>query len=202
MVATPHFYAQKEAPERFLARRGAAWERLASALQDDTPEIYLGAEVCYYAGVSQTESLPRLCVEGTNLLLLEMPFQKWTGRVTAEVIQIAQDRGLRVLLAHIDRYLTFQTPDTWERLAANGVLFQVNASAFLDGWSSRRRACKLLREGAIAALGSDCHNMKNRKPNLGEALPVIQKKVGQEAVYRITEKADGLLAGKRSYVEI
>ncbi|MCD8354706.1 MAG: asparagine synthase (glutamine-hydrolyzing) [Clostridiales bacterium] len=73
---------------------------------------------------------------------------------------------------------------------------------FLDGWSSRRRACKLLREGAIAALGSDCHNMKNRKPNLREALPVIQKKVGQEAVYRIAEKADGLLVGKRSYVEI
>ncbi|MCC8074508.1 MAG: hypothetical protein LIO95_00965 [Clostridiales bacterium] len=201
MVATPHFYAQKESPARFLARRSEAWDRLAPALPEDTPRLYLGAEVCYYAGVSQTESLPELCIEGSNLLLLEMPFQKWTGRVTGEVIQIAQERGIRVLLAHIDRYLAFQSPDTWERLAASGVLFQVNASAFLGGWSSRRRVCKLLREGEIAALGSDCHNMKNRKPNLSDAFAVIQKKIGQEAVCMMTERADYLLTSGRIAVK-
>ncbi|MCD8146083.1 MAG: capsular polysaccharide biosynthesis protein [Clostridiales bacterium] len=198
MVATPHFYAQKEPPERFLARRGKAWGRLASALPEDAPEVYLGAEVRYYVGISQTEALPRLCMEGTNLLLLEMPFQKWTERMTSEAIQIAQERGLRVLLAHIDRYLAFQSPDIWEHLAANGVLFQVNASAFLHGWGSRRRVCRMLRDGEIAALGSDCHNMTYRKPNLDSAVAVIQKKIGQEAVCMMNERADHLLASERS----
>lgn len=198
MVATPHFYAQKESPERFLARRSEAWERLAPALSKDTPEIYLGAEVRYYAGISQTEALPKLCMEGSNLLLLEMPFQKWTGRMTDEVIQIAQERGLRVLLAHIDRYLAFQSPDTWEQLDANGVLFQVNASAFLHGWGSRRKVCRMLRNGEIAALGSDCHNMRYRKPNLDGAVAVIQKRIGQDAVYMMIERADRLLPGERN----
>ncbi len=101
MVATPHFYAQKEAPERFLERREKAWERLAPVLPEDTPKIYLGAEVCYYAGISNTDSLPQLCMEQSRLLLLEMPFQRWTERMMAEVVDVAQDRGLTVLLAFL-----------------------------------------------------------------------------------------------------
>ncbi|MCD7830006.1 MAG: capsular polysaccharide biosynthesis protein [Clostridiales bacterium] len=202
MMATSHFYAQREAPEDFLERRGAAWAKLAPALPEDVPEITLGAEVYFYAGISETDCLPRLCAEGSNLLLLEMPFQRWSERTTAEAISIAQDRGLTVLLAHIDRYLDFQTPDVWDTLEENGIRFQVNASAFLDSWRTRRRAYKLLREGKISALGSDCHNMRGRKPNLDAALAAIEKKMGREAVCMIEERAEHLFTDTRSAVEV
>ncbi len=202
MAATPHFYAQKEAPERFLERREAAWGRLAPMLPEDSPRIMLGAEVCFYAGISNTEALPQLCLEQSRLLLLEMPFQRWSERMTAEAVSIARDRGLTVLLAHIDRYLALQPPDIWDELAANGILFQVNASAFLGSWLSRRKVYKLLREGKIAALGSDCHNMRSRKPNLDAAVEAIGNKMGQETARRMEERAERLLADVQSPVGI
>ncbi|MCD8010975.1 MAG: hypothetical protein LUF34_09435 [Lachnospiraceae bacterium] len=64
MVATPHFYAQKEAPEHFLERRRQSWARLAPRLPEEAPEIYLGAEVYYYTRISNTENLSRLCIGG------------------------------------------------------------------------------------------------------------------------------------------
>ncbi|MCD8188996.1 MAG: hypothetical protein LUD78_02025 [Clostridiales bacterium] len=202
IVATPHFYAQKEAPERFLERREKAWEQLAPFLLEDTPKVYLGAEVSYYAGISNTECLPQLCMERSKLLLLEMPFQRWTERMMTEAVDIAQNRGLIVLLAHIDRYLALQPTDIWDKLAASGILFQVNASAFLGSWLPRRRAYKLLRDGKIAALGSDCHNMSGRRPNLDAAIDAIQRKMGQEAICEMEEKANRLFASAQRPVTI
>lgn len=202
IVATPHFYAQEDAPDRFLARRGAAWERLAPGLSEDMPEIYLGAEVYYYDGISNTECLSQLCVGQSSLLLLEMPFHSWSERMIAEAIDLVRVRGFTVLLAHVDRYFTFQDPDVWDLLAENGVLFQVNADAFLGGWRCRRRALHLLREGNVAALGSDCHNMTSRKPNLDRAYAEIEKRAGQDALRQIDEKSGRLIAGMDSAVHI
>lgn len=194
MVATPHFYAQRESPDHFLARRKKACRRLAPALEEEIPEIFLGAEVYYYTGISGTENLSKLCIGRSGILLLEMPFQKWTERMINEVIELAGDLRYTVLLAHIDRYFRFQPPETWELLMKNEILFQVNASAFLEGWTTRRRAFGLLREGKIAALGSDCHNMKERKPNLDEAVLRIRKKCGEKTVRQMNEKSERLLA--------
>ncbi len=196
IVATPHFYASKESPSHFLKRRNEAWSRLSEALSEgmtDVPQIYLGAEVYYYTGISHTEDLQSLCVENTNVLLLEMPFHKWDDRMINEVISLAQDTDLTILLAHIDRYLSWQSNDTWDTLVENGVLFQVNASAFLDGWRLRRRVCRLLQDGRIEVLGSDCHNMTNRKTNLDEAFAMIQDKFGPACVNELTERAKRLL---------
>ncbi len=201
IVATPHFYAHREAPEHFLKRRRTSWEQLAPRLPDDVPEIYLGAEVYYYTGISNTKGLSRLCIGGGDTLLLEMPFHKWSERMVDEVIDLAQDTDITVLLAHIDRYFASQSAETWDELAENGILFQMNASAFLGGWLARRRALRLLDAGRIAVLGSDCHNMGERKPNLWEACEVIRKKCGARRVYALTGKAEQLLASGQSVMK-
>jgi protein-tyrosine phosphatase len=46
-------------------------------------------------------------------------------------------------------------------------------------------ALRLLREDKIHLLGSDCHNLKSRVPNLDQALRLIEKKLGPEAIERI-----------------
>ena len=75
VCATSHFYATERSPERYLYRRQEAFEKLKPQLPEDAPEILLGAEVLYFPGISRMEALPSLCLEGTNLLLLEMPFE-------------------------------------------------------------------------------------------------------------------------------
>ncbi len=171
VVATPHFYAGENSPERFLARRAASRERLAEAWRPGLPALKLGAEVCYFEGVSRCQGLEALEIEDTGLLLLEMPFCRWSQRMLSEVWEIQASRAT-VLLAHIERYLRWQESDTWATLAEWGVLNQCNATFFLR-WQTKRKALRMLREGKIHLLGSDSHNMDTRPPQMEEAMAVL-----------------------------
>ena len=63
IVATPHFYADEDDPESFLARRNEAYARLQAAMasvQDSFPRILLGAEIMYFPGMSVADELYEL----------------------------------------------------------------------------------------------------------------------------------------------
>ncbi len=161
---TPHFYASQNSPETFLNRREEAWQRLQEGLEEDLPQLLLGAEVQYYESIGYAENLRSLCVQGTNLLLLEMPFNRWDDRVVRTVLDLNGTDGIQIVLAHIDRYLKFVKEDIWALFQRNGILMQLNASAF-SGWLHRRKAVSLMQNGTVQFIGSDCHNLDSRKPN-------------------------------------
>lgn len=175
IVATPHFYAMENNPEKFLSRREAAFVQLKTVWRPGLPEIKLGAEVCWFEGVSHCDDLERLRIEGTQLLLLEMPFAVWTERMIQEVRTLQSRPGITVLLAHVERYLGEQPPAVWDELLRLGVLNQCNADFFLQ-WRTRRRAVQMLRDGRIHFLGSDSHNMDARPPRLGKALKILSER--------------------------
>lgn len=168
VAATPHFYAMENSPEEFLRRRETAVRRLRECWKPELPALRLGAEVYYYQGISQYEELERLSIEGTRLLLLEMPFERWTSQMLREVQEIQCRGGITVVLAHIERYLRWQDRDVWTALLEWGVLCQSNAEFFLE-LRTRRKALHMLREGRIHLLGSDSHDMESRPPRLGLA---------------------------------
>ena len=194
IAATPHFYASQYSPQKFLERRAACAARLQEALTPDLPRVYLGAEVCYFDGVSRIDELEALWIQNTNILLLEMPFEKWSRRMADEVAEIQNRRDTQVLLAHIERYLPFHNSDALQALRAQGVKMQCNALFFLS-WRTKRKAVKMLQRGEINALGSDCHNMTTRPPRLGEAIQVIQKSVERD-VWREFQRNLPDLSGK------
>lgn len=179
ICATSHFYATERTPERFRFRRQEAYEKLKAALPADAPRILLGAEVLYFPGISHMEELPSLCLEGTNLLLLEMPFETWSEYMIREVMELARSGRFSILLAHIERYFFQQPISIWDGFLDNGILMQSNADFFLP-FATRRKALKLLRDGYIHLLGSDCHNMNGRAPRLEEARAWIYKHLGDE----------------------
>lgn len=72
------------------------------------------------------------------------------------------------MLAHVERYLPDQPRALWPKLRRMGILFQCNASFFLD-WRTKHRAVKMLRNREIDILGSDCHGVSYRPPRLDEA---------------------------------
>lgn len=174
VVATPHFHASQESVEEFLARREAAYAALGHR-----SEVRLGAEVRYYSGIRRLDGLSRLRIQGSNLLLLEMPLGHWTEYTLREVVELADTCGAQLVLAHIERYLKDQSKRTWLRLLDAGVLMQVNAPFFAD-LRTRRSALKLLKNHSIHFLGSDCHNLTDRAPRLEEAEAVIRKKMGED----------------------
>lgn len=186
ICATSHFYATERTPQRFLFRREEAFEALKGSLPADAPKILLGAEVLYFPGIAHMEELPELCLEGTNLLLLEMPFERWTEYMIREVMDIAHSGRFTILLAHIERYYFQQPVSVWDSFLDNNILMQSNAEYFLP-FLSRIRALKLLKQGRIHLLGSDCHNMSDRAPRLQEARTIIKNRTSDDYLDYIDE---------------
>jgi len=192
VIATSHFYATHRSPESYLQRRNAAFDKLKQVLTDDCPRIILGAEVLYFPGISRVDALESLCTEGTDLLLLEMPFTSWSESMIAEVNEMARNHRVQLIMAHIERYYFKQKVSVWDEFLSRGILMQSNADFFLPFWEGRK-ALKLLREGRIHLLGTDCHNMKDRRPRMDEAVRRIQRTVGSETLEEIDQLGHRLL---------
>lgn len=179
VIATPHFYANDQSVDDFIRRRNAAYNALLQNVGKDMPEIVLGAEVRYYDGIGHLQDLQYLRTDKTRFLLLEMPFDRWTEYEINEVIDIANRGQFTLVLAHIERYLRMQKKDVIERLHNNGVLFQVNAGFFTRKFI-KSSALSMLKRNEIHFIGSDCHNMTERPPNISKAIDVIKNKFGSD----------------------
>lgn len=183
MAATPHFYPEETTVENFLRCRAEAADRLRPFWREDFPLLLPGAEVYYFDGISHVEEVSALCIGETGLLLLEMPFDRWSGRMADETARLQARRDVNVVLAHIERYLRYPgNREMLERLRYAGVRMQCNAGFFLN-WRTRRKAVHMLRQGMVQMLGSDCHNMDTRPPRLGE----VFQRLGNEEL-RILEE--------------
>ncbi|MBO5561220.1 MAG: capsular polysaccharide biosynthesis protein [Firmicutes bacterium] len=196
MVATPHFYIKQNSAARFLERRKESFSRLEEAIADSkekVPDIILGAEVYYFRGISHYDDIEKLKISGTDLLLLEMPFEQWNKRVLDEVEAIHEETGITPVIAHLDRYLDYQKgTDNVDRLLDMGFPIQIN-SEFVNGFFTRKKAIEMITDGVVDVLGSDCHNMDKRRPDLGKSLQIIEKKCGADTVDNIYKKSRQLL---------
>lgn len=187
VVATPHFYPRYDDPRRFLERRDRAEEALREAMSrhEGLPRLLVGAETAFFRGISASEFLPELTIRGKRCILIEMPPAPWPEEYWRELEAIWHKRGILPVIAHIDRYISpFRTHGIPQRLARMPVYVQANAEFFLDR-STAGMAMRMLKAGQIHLLGSDCHNLDSRKPNLGPALERIRRRVGEEALLQI-----------------
>jgi len=191
VVATPHFYANDESVDEFLKRRSRSYEMLRPVLNDDLPEVLLGAEVKYYNGISRMEGLRRLTVQNSRLLLLEMSVAKWTEYVANEVIEMSNSGDLTVALAHVERYLFMQSRAVQDKLLQSDVLMQCNAEFFVGAFT-KRKALKMLANADIQLIGSDCHNTTDRKPMMGDMSERIVAKYGRRMFNQFVEFGNSL----------
>ena len=199
VVLTPHFYPQKESPRHFLERRrlsGDHMERAIASLSDggeSLPERIMGAEVYYFDELWAMDEihLNALCIGAIRTLLVEMPADRWSHRVFDCLEKLLFQRNIRPMIAHIDRY--WKAPgaeDALDALIAEGLLVQMNTGA-LQGLLGRRRALRWLEAGRIHHLGSDCHNMGTRKPELSYAMAWAEKQLGPNGPSELFGRADG-----------
>lgn len=195
VVATPHFYADQDDPDRFLKKREAAAAELTDALRTvvDAPQIKLGAEVFYFSGMSSADTLKSLTIDTKGCILIEMPQPPWSDRMYRELIQIREHLDLIPVIAHVDRYIgrlrTYGIPEKLEQLP---VYVQANSSFFLNKRSAAM-AMRMLQKGQIQLLGSDCHNLDARRPHLGEAVGIIKQRLGTGVLAEIAAYQDMLL---------
>ena len=196
VVATPHCYIHDEdSISRFLSRRENSHQRLMQAIAEtnaQVPQIILGSEVRVEKYMSKLPDLDKLCIEGTDYILLEMPYSLWEDWMFEEVYRVTL-RGLRPIMAHLDRFFTYEKH--FSNLYSMNVLFQINASAFTDN-SLRRKMVALFENDSAHVVGSDMHNTTTRPPNLAEAYQIIEKKFGWEYVDFLKNNSSRIVANK------
>lgn len=171
MVATPHFYADTETPDSFLSRRAKSIRQLLNSGYNPRihPSVYVGAEVAYFHGIGRSEDLKRLCIFGTKIVLIEMPFCHWTSAILEDLYSIQTYLGLFPILAHIERYTDMRKASMRRTMMNRGIFLQINAD-MVRSHMTRRRALRMLMKGEVQLLGSDCHNMTTRPPGMRDML--------------------------------
>ncbi len=190
IVATPHFYATDCKPEDFLNKRATAVKGLLSVYDEAKhPKLYLGAEVAYFYGIGSAKELYKLAIDGTNLILVEMPFVSWNDQILTEIQNIQDKLKLRPVIAHMERYLRFQSKKIFRKVMDAGFDMQFNAE-FLADSSNRKMINKLLACDSISLIGSDCHNITSRPQNLSCGVAGLLKyKRGASALEKISKRS-------------
>lgn len=183
IIATPHFYAHREkSVEDFLVKRQAAFERIRE--QAAVSNIILGAEVLLEHGISEWKDVEKLAVQGTDWILLELPYRRYEQWMEEEIYHISTAYHLKVVLAHIHRYLHAYSKEEMCRILKMSEVLQINNEAF-ESFSQRNFVKSLIKDGYTLLFGSDAHNLTERKPNWN----VIVKKCKKE----IIEQSDAFL---------
>lgn len=185
IAATPHFYCDGKTVDSFLKKRAAAYNHLMKRIheqgeENNIPDIKLGCEVHLSISLGELEDIDKLCLEGTDYLLLEMPYQHWQPWMFDMIYSVSAQFKVIPVMAHIERYAPINKKiEVYYNLFNMQVLGQANAEGFLD-FRSRRFLSKLIRRNCIHVIGSDMHNLTSRPPKMEEAAIKIKKKFGDE----------------------
>jgi len=159
VAATPHFARHGESVASFLERRADAVRRLDDYIEESgvdrrsLPDIVLGAEVHLYEDLTEREGLDKLCYEGTDHILLELPFRKFEGWELEEVYNIMYQFKVKPVMAHINRYVDYYSKSEFSDMFYNGdFTLQLNAEA------SPSLFKKVMKSGYPFVVGCDIHN--------------------------------------------
>ena len=89
----------------------------------------------------------------------------------------------------------FQDIDNIEEIIEMGCFLQTNTGSLMGGMFDKKsaRLRKLIKDGQIHFLGSDCHNTDTRPARMEDAVSKLYKKIPEKDV-------DRLLYGKRRYI--
>ena len=192
VMLTPHYYIEKESIDEFLLRREKSYTILKEAVdksQSQLPEICLGAEVKFFYGISQMPDIKKLCYENSKCILLELPFEKLNLSIYNEVRNLQGRQGIIVLIAHFNRYIPFG--NSFKEIISLGCPLQLNGEVF-EKKIGKRKWLKYMREEDVV-LGSDCHNLSTRKPNIDKAILAFPDKYREAFMCKIDNIGDMLL---------
>lgn len=200
VVSTSHFYGYEEYPEEFLKRRNIAAQQLKNAMLFSTevyPRVILGAEVLYFPGISEADGIDKLRIENSRSILIEPPMAPWSDEMLDEIQHLGRVFDLIPVIAHVNRYMSILRDDSLiDRVIHRDMVVQVNADYFLNP-KTRKSAFQNLKDRKIQLIGSDCHNMDSRPPNLGPTRKLARSMNMESAFYNLNKNAVGLLLNRR-----
>ncbi len=177
---TPHFYPDRTSFDDFLTARKEAYDSLKSFCDSFDIEFLLGSETYFIDNLFNYQNISQLCIQDTNLLLLELPHNTSFSDIFFTRLQkLMSDYHVVPVLAHIDRYpMLTANNDIIDELLSTGCLTQLNIASIKNGFFLDKKIVQLLKNKKIHFLGTDCHNLTNRKPEFSIYFELLKKKLG------------------------
>lgn len=193
IALTSHYNCENTPVEVFLEQRDTAYRSLQKGMNgfEKKLQFKLGCEVLFSPRLLNRELDP-LCLEGTNVLLLELP-TNYKPPFLKEVLNYFQDNGIIPLIAHVERYsYVLREPTVLADWVQMGAYTQINAGTFLHMDVKRKLALNFLKWGLAHVIASDTHSPNKRPPNMKLAIEEIRKRLGEDTAVQLQTNADEL----------
>jgi protein-tyrosine phosphatase len=160
IVCTPHYRERSVNRQRITEN----YQILSACAREQGFEMALGFEV-YWEALADIgiEKATDLCIEDTNLLLLEFSFGSLPANWQRIIFDL-QGRGIRPIIAHPERYRPIQNNiDIAIEMKDMGCLMQLSGNFATGGFlsNSKRTAIKLLESDLIDYVASDAHSVED-----------------------------------------
>jgi protein-tyrosine phosphatase len=161
VITTPHVMSDyyRNTPE--IIQSGC--DRLREALEEREMEIEIECAAEYYldADLKRLVKSKQLLTFGSDYVLFELPFMN-EPLMLAELIFEMQLAGYKPVLAHPERYTFWHMNfEKYQEMLDKGVLLQLNINSLTGHYSPqvKKIAIKLIQNGMIQLVGSDCHHL-------------------------------------------
>ena len=165
VITTPHIMSDfyRNTPEIILD----GLEKVKAELKKEGINIEMEAAAEYYLDDVFEDLLKadNIITFGDKYLLFELPFVSAPSNLARAVFNM-QLQGYKPILAHPERYTYWHKEfDKYEDLHEKGVLLQVNINSLSGLYSPEVKAIaeKLIDQGMVSLIGTDCHRMDHLK---------------------------------------
>lgn len=186
-VVTPHIKSGDGQELTELHRRRLGELREAAARADIRVELHQGAELEFRFGLEVAAQWSTVGLAGSPYVLVDLPpgpLSPWLDKGLLEL----RTAGFRPILAHPERHRELaRSKSQMAWLRQQELLFQVTAGSFTGRFGRRAQgtAEMLLREGWVAFVASDGHNLDSRPLSLRNARARVEELGGPEEAWRL-----------------
>ena len=179
IVATPHYcinYA--EVPFYEVVKRVENLRQIIKENQIDI-ELFYGQEVYMSKYIVEQYNENKIgTINDTKYMLVELPLREIEND-TLDMIYELQIKGIKIILAHPERYVpVINNPYIINDYVKEGLFFQMNAGSICGQFGKKveKTADILLKNNIYSFIGSDAHDNIKRTTGLSKAINTIDKK--------------------------
>jgi protein-tyrosine phosphatase len=197
ILLTPHFYLKEQGTDSFLEKRAEAEAKLFPIADELGIKVKSGAEVLYTKSLADTD-LTKLCFAGTRYMMIELPYRRLTDSFITEFRSFAGSiyPDILLILAHAERYLDFTSEESIYSVMDCDMLVQLNCGGFRPFSKRRKFMLGMIKNGLAQLLGTDCHNVTSRPPDMDTAQKAIRAKLPGGVFEKLADNADRVFGGE------
>lgn len=188
---TPHYDARCHSLSDFVEKRQKAYLSVKNICDEIGINGHLAAEVKLYRNIFNYSDISSLCVEGSNYLLTEFPFEDFGEDYLLNMLfKLQADYSVVPIIVHPERYKKLYNARFLNKLCFSDCLVQADISA-LEGMLMRRKTLNFIDSGLIDFIASDCHNTSSRAPEFFRAKEIL----GEERYNKLMSESRKIFFG-------